>query len=169
MKEEIKTQRLELRAIREIDRDNLIAIFTDDTVKQTYMVPDLESREASDRLFERISKLSERDDRYVYGIFYRDVLIGLVNDVEISEGTIELGYALHPNYYNRGFATEALSAVISYLFEIGFEKVIAGAFEENLASQRVMQKCGMHPISKTDQIDYRGKTHLCIYYEIRRA
>ena len=95
--------------------------------------------------------------------------IGLINDTEISERSIEVGYALLPCYHNQGLATEALRAMISHLFSVGFEEVTAGAFEENLASQRVMQKCGMKLTSKTDQIDYREKTHLCVYYTIKRA
>jgi RimJ/RimL family protein N-acetyltransferase len=162
----IKTTRLMLREIEDTDRDHLIDIFMDDTVKQTYMLPDFASREEAGRLFERIRELSKRDDRYVLGVSYQGILIGLINDVEILDKSIEVGYAFHPKYYNQGFATEALGAMIAYLFDKGFEEVIAGAFEENAASMRVMQKCGMKKIEKTDQIDYRNKTHLCIYYTI---
>ena len=169
MRKPIKTPRLVLRAMEATDRDQLVSIFTNDTVKQTYMVPDFESREAAELLFERICELSHREDRYVFGIYLQNTLIGLLNDAEISDKTIEMGYALHPNYYNQGYATEAMRATMDYLFGVGFEEVLAGAFEENPASLRVMQKCGMQKLDKTDLIDYRGKTHTCIYYAKRRA
>ena len=169
MKKNLKTPRLELREITDADSERLIDLFTDETVKQTYMLPDFESREDAVRLFCRIRDLSRAVDRYVFAIVLDGNPIGLINDTEISERSIEVGYALLPCYHNQGLATEALQAMISYLFDVGFEEVTAGAFEENFASKRVMQKCGMKPISQTDQIDYRGKTHLCVYYAIRRA
>ena len=77
---------------------------------------------------------------------------------------IEVGYALLPAYHNRGFATEALVGAIEYLRGCGFSRILAGAFAENAASLRVMEKAGMVRIDKTDAIDYRGHMHTCIYY-----
>ena len=54
--------------------------------------------------------------------------------------------------------------MIDYLKEHGFATVTAGAFEQNVASLRVMQKCGMVRLEKTDEIEYRGRVHTCIYY-----
>ena len=48
---------------------------------------------------------------------------------------------------------------------MGFRKVKAGYFEENVASRRVMEKCGMKQLSYTDEIEYRGIVHKCFYYE----
>lgn len=31
-----------------------------------------------------------------------------------------------------------------------------------------MEKSGMHPISRVDFIEYRGKTRKCLYYEIKK-
>ena len=58
--------------------------------------------------------------------------------------------------------------MIPDLFSRGFEAVTAGAFSENAASLRVMQKCGMELQDFTEDIAYRGTTHKCIYYAIRR-
>jgi RimJ/RimL family protein N-acetyltransferase len=136
---ELKTPRLTLGEISECDFDALMAIFKSDVVKATYMVPDLETREAEIKLFERLRDLSLREDRYVFGIFLDGKLIGLLNDTEICGKTIEVGYALHPDYHGRGFATEALGAVIPYLFAEGFDQILAGAFETNTASTSVME------------------------------
>lgn len=165
---ELKTPRLSLGEIRDCDFDALMAIFKSDVVKATYMVPDLETREAEIKLFERLRDLSLREDRYVFGIFLDGKLIGLLNDTEICGKTIEVGYALHPDYHGRGFATEALGAVIPYLFAEGFDQILAGAFETNTASTRVMEKCGMSRTKMTSEIEYRGKTHKCVYYSIKK-
>ena len=165
---EIKTSRLTLGAIRECDFESLTAIMKNEEVGKTYMVPDLPTREAEMKLFTRIRELSERDDRYVFGIFLEDKLIGLLNDTEISGKTIEVGYAIHPDHWGKGYATEALSAVIPHLFSAGFEEVIAGAFECNPASLRVMEKSGMKLSNLKGEVEYRGVTHKCIYYSIKK-
>ena len=52
---------------------------------------------------------------------------------------------------------------------MGFDCVRTGYFEENTASGRVMQKCGMHKIDLEEEIEYRGISHHCLYYEIDRS
>jgi RimJ/RimL family protein N-acetyltransferase len=91
-------------------------------------------------------------------------LVGFLNDVEIENGAIELGYVIHPRFQGNGYATEALGIAIGELFHLGFQAVITGAFRQNAASIRVMEKNGMTRIEKTEPIEYRGKTHICVYY-----
>lgn len=160
---------VELRPIREADRDDLIRVLTDDRVKQTYMLPDFPAWEDAFKLFARLRDLSNDLDRFVRGVFLDDYLIGFLNDVQISDESIELGWALHPDYHNRGYATQAVKLAIGELFAKGFPSVTAGAFQENPASIRVMEKCGMERIAFTEEIEYRGKTHLCVYYRIEKA
>ena len=164
----IQTSRLQLHAIAESDAADMCEIFTHPLVKQTYMLPDLESTEAQMKLFSAFQTLSLREDRFVYGIYLEDRVIGFVNDVEITETSIELGYVIHPAHHNCGFATEALQACIQALHTMGFETVRTGAFQENPASIRVMEKSGMTRLAETEIIPYRGKDHLCVYFEKRK-
>ena len=92
-----------------------------------------------------------------------------MNDVEVKGKQIEMGYVYLPAYYNCGYATEAFRGAIAYLHDHGVDTVLAGAFEENPASLRVMQKCGMTKQDYTDEIEYRGVNHTCIYYAITKA
>ena len=158
------TDRLVLRPMVPEDAELLGEILRADKVKATYMVPDMDEA-AAKQLAHRIIKLSYNSDRYVRGIYREAKLIGFLNDVEIDDGTIELGWVITPEEHNNGYATEAVSAAIHDLFARRYQRVIAGAFSENKASIRVMQKAGMHPIIKTEQIDYRNKTHHCVYFE----
>ena len=162
----IHTPRLTLGPLREGDKAALVALFRHDAVKETYMVPDPLDDALADRLFARMMALSHDDTRYVFGIFLDDALIGVLNDTEIEGGTIEMGYALHPNHWNCGYMSEAFAAVIDHLRTRGFTTVTAGAFEKNTASLCVMQKCGMTRLDKTDEIEYRGEKHICIYYGV---
>lgn len=146
------------------DEENAVQLFTDEKVKKTYMLPDFESREKAVALFERLKELSYQENRFVRGVYLDDELIGMVNDVGIEGEKLEIGYALRSQYHNQGYGTEMLKASLEYLINQGFKEIRAGAFEENPASTRIMEKAGMTKIDYTDELEYRGKVHKCIYY-----
>ncbi|QPC44771.1 GNAT family N-acetyltransferase [Kaustia mangrovi] len=56
----------------------------------------------------------------------------------------EIGWGVHPDLWNRGFATEIGRAMLAIGFErLGCSRLWAKAFAENAASIRVMEKIGM--------------------------
>lgn len=55
----------------------------------------------------------------------------------------EIGYVLSKEYWGQGLMPEAVKSVIQYLFEVEkLDFIIAGHFETNKQSARVIQKCG---------------------------
>ena len=166
-KEVIYTERLQLCIISDSDQDSLVDMFLDDEIVKTYMIPEFSSKEEAVALFDHFKNLSSSPAHFVYGIYFQNQVIGFINDVEMQGSKIEIGYVIHPKEQNKGFATEVLKTVIKELFEMGYCVVKAGAFEENLSSMRVMEKCGMKRISHEDLIEYRGKIHRCINFEIQ--
>lgn len=69
--------------------------------------------------------------------------LGVVS-VDESTGTVELGYCLSQTCWGKGYAAEALSAVISALFSNPAVRRITAKHDlENPNSGRVMQKAGM--------------------------
>ena len=163
-----KTERLTIRPFSDGDKEKMLEMLYDESIKKTYMIPDFENVEAAERLFSAFMRLSLAADRYVGAICLNGEPIGFMNDTEIDGNKIELGYVISTEYQNKGYCTEALSGAITYLFEQGFFEVICGACEENAASIRVMQKCGMKLLDKTDVIEYRGQNHNCVYYSIEK-
>ena len=115
---EIRTSRLTLRRFLETDLESALAILYSDKVKATYMLPDFPAREAAVKLFDRLNTLSHSAEHMVIGICLDNTLIGFLNDVGTENGTIEVGYALHPDHWNRGYTTEALTAVMDELFRL---------------------------------------------------
>ena len=158
--------RLELHALRQSDIGNALSLFTNAEVAKTYMLPEFKSEDDAKKLFNRILEISNTENRFVYGIYLDDTFIGILNEVDKSDSDIELGYAIHPSQKNKGFATEALTAAIRVLFDIGYSTVKAGAFAENAASIRVMEKSGMKRTNQDEEIEYRGRIHPCINFEI---
>ena len=163
------TENLRIHPFAERDRAALGKILTDRQVARTYMLPDFETEEAVDRMFSRFLELSRRDDRYVAGIYRNETLVGFLNDVEVKDGRIELGYVISPEYWSKGYATQTRRGAVCDLFERGYREVVAGAFVENPASIRVMVKSGMKKIAFEEDIDYRGTTHHCVYYSVKKV
>ena len=51
---------------------------------------------------------------------------------------------LNYDYWGNGYGTEALSAVIDFAFDsMRVDEVFADIFSENIASAKVLEKCGM--------------------------
>lgn len=160
----ILAERLKLERIDEQNQNEMLELLTNDQIKKTYMLPDFRSKEKLMNLFHSFIELSKDTKRFVRGIYLHDKLIGFINDVEIKDDRIELGYVIHPDYWNQGYASEALASSIQHLLKQGFKKIITGAFEENKASQRVMEKCGMVKTDLIEKVEYRNQIHRCIMY-----
>ena len=161
----IKTERLSLHSIGDSDRDSLIELLKNEEIGKTFMVPDFKSQEQEDRMFETFKRLSVSDERFVYGIYLDDKLIGFINDVDITDSAVEVGYVIHPSESGKGYMTETLKAAVSEIFDSGFTTVKASAFVGNEASMRVMEKCGMVLSGEEESVEYRGEIHRCICYE----
>jgi RimJ/RimL family protein N-acetyltransferase len=98
----------------------------------------------------------------------------LVGDVGISPadgepGVIKIGYTMDPAYQGRGYATEAVSALVDVAFEaLGAEVVRAYASAENVPSIRVAEKVGMRLAERFERTD-GIETWQGVRYEITRA
>ena len=69
-------------------------------------------------------------------------------------GEVEIGYRLHPDYWNRGLITEAAHAVRDHAFaDLKLPRVISLIHPENIPSRRVAEKNGMK-VEK--EITFRG-------------
>lgn len=68
-----------------------------------------------------------------------------------EKGMVEIGYGIHESYRNKGYMTEALQVVCDWaLNQEGVTVVTAETEKDNIASQHVLQKCGMFIFDKTD-------------------
>ena len=68
---------------------------------------------------------------------------GLTTHQFEGKEVVGLGYAIMPDYWNRGFATEMANASLDVGFgHLGFPEIGSWTLPINLASQRVMEKLG---------------------------
>ncbi len=69
---------------------------------------------------------------------------GFLHQEVDGRNEIEIGYRLHPDYWNRGLASEAAQAVRDHAFrDLDLPKVISLIHPDNVPSRRVAEKNGM--------------------------
>ena len=149
MVDELRTERLLLRAWRPEDREPFAALNADPVVMEHY--PSMLTREESDALADRIEA---RFDLHGWGLWAVEVVdtgeftgyVGLTPqtlDVHFTPA-VEVGWRLAHEYWGRGYAPEGGQAALDYAFdEIGLDEVVSFTTVANVRSQRVMQKIGM--------------------------
>ena len=100
---------------------------------------------------------SKSDRRFVGRGGLRRVFIGGSNEVEV-------GYALVPEFWGQGLATEIATASVQVAFDdLGLPDLVAFTLPTNLASCRVMEKCGF-----TFQRDIIWKDLPHVLYRLKR-
>jgi len=149
----LETARLLLRPMQAADLDDLLCIFTDPKVMAAFDMPPFDRQQMSGWLQRNLDHQAEHGYGLFSVILKRDRL--LIGDcgLEVMEidGTqvAELGYDFRSDYWNRGFATEAATAVRDYAFDtLGLPQLISLIRVGNKASQRVSEKIGMARISE---------------------
>ena len=63
-----------------------------------------------------------------------------------SDGSVEIGFSIAPEFQGRGFAAEMVRALVSRAFDApGVDRVIAHALSTNDRSIRLLLRCGFTP------------------------
>lgn len=97
----------------------------------------------------------------------------LVGDVGLSPadgetGVIKVGYTIDPAFQRRGYASEAVGALVEYALDtLGADVVRAYASADNLASIRVAERVGMRLVERFEHRDHEGRW-FGVRYERRR-
>jgi RimJ/RimL family protein N-acetyltransferase len=136
----IETARLVLRAPRRDDAKAIAVLANDRRVAEnTARVPHPYAIEDAEQF---IAAVNQHDGNACFAITLGGTPIGVCG-VDLREDGAEIGYWLGVPYWGRGFATEAVRAVIDHAFgDLAYETLQAGALVSNPASRRVLEKCG---------------------------
>jgi len=138
----LETKRLALRAPRLEDAKTVAALANDRRIAENtariphpYRLADAESF---------IAGANKKGGDALFLITLRDgTVAGACGLMHTSQEVPEIGYWLAVPYWGQGYATEALHALIDYVFgEFDFSALEAGARVTNPASRRVLEKCG---------------------------
>jgi RimJ/RimL family protein N-acetyltransferase len=127
----IETERLEIRPLEGDEREKMFAIWRDP---------------ANERITAEDDARVRRWLELVWGVWER-ATGELVGDCSLHfDETFqdwELSYGFRRDRWGRGYATEAARACVRHGFEaMGLAKIVADVDPANLASMRVLEKCG---------------------------
>ena len=70
------------------------------------------------------------------------VPVGLMNIGQMEHWSPELGWLISPEYWNKGYATEAVKLTLKYLKELNYEWCHTTIKWDNPTSMKVAWKCG---------------------------
>lgn len=168
------TARLRMRPVGDQDLDALTALLGDwDVVRLTAAIPHPYSRDDA-KAFVALQEVRRIEGKGVALAVERTtdgVLVGVVGFGLERDGTPELGYWFGKEYWNQGFATEALLRLIRHLFDtLGFERVWAHFHPDNTASKRVLEKAGLTFLRvDTCPMPARGESVVAPVFHLRKA
>lgn len=80
----------------------------------------------------------------------------------------EIGYWVARPFWGRGFAPEAVRALIALCFSRGSREVFCAHADWNLKSRRVIEKCGFRYLGDAPWTSHLGDTRNCRFYSIQR-
>jgi len=143
----LETDRLQLVEITQKYAQSLFEIFSLDEVTKYYGSETFTRIEEANKLIEIFQKNYYEKRAYRWGIILKEnnQLIGTtgLNGLQLKNKKAEIGYELHPYYWRKGYATEAIIEVLRYSFgELELNRIGAVVYIENKASFNLLKGLG---------------------------
>ena len=131
----IETENLKIYAASQDEMEKFIDLQTNDVLKAAYT--------------EMLNGCIENPEQWEW---YAIWMIELKDGTHIGElcfkglnsnGVVEIGYGIMEKYQGKGYATEAVKAISNWAFqEPKVSSIEAEIDEKNIASKKVLEKCG---------------------------
>lgn len=148
---ELETERLKLRYITAEDTQAIFENWASDPEVAKFLTWNPhESVEVTEKVMAFWLEEYKNDNCYRYGIEQKSdgVLMGMIDVVGYRDDNPVIGYCLGQKFWNNGYMTEVLKAVVNQLFSDGFETIEIEAVKENIGSNRVIEKTGFEFIGE---------------------
>lgn len=165
----IRTQRLILRPPILVDAARICLLAGDyDVASMTGTIPHPYSEQMAAAW---IAEAIAGEEGVVFVIERESSLIGCTGYRAFGDDHAELGYWIGKPYWGKGYATEAVGALIAHAFgSDGFDYLKAGHFTDNPASARILRKLGF--VAQGEEMRdsaARGAEAHCVTYRLDRA
>lgn len=159
----LQTERLSLQKYMVLDIDAFCDVICNDEV-MLHISGKGNSIKVANEKFEAILKSNKENDNYgVYKVVIKESknVIGFAKIVPYEKVCIEIGYALLPKYWRKGYTIEMIKKMISHCLDyFPDKKLMAIVNQENKGSIKVIEKCGFEEYK---QEEFKGDT--CLFYE----
>lgn len=169
----METKRLVLRHWEMNDLDDLYAFAKNPNVGPQAGWRQHQSREESRQI---LSRMVTAPDQFAIMLKSTMKVIGMISaGIDTSRRNLAaktIGCALNEAYWNQGLMTEAVGAMIRYLFmDPGTELIAMDHFADNYGSQRVIEKNGFQYEGTMRQKIrlFNGEVKDCLCYSLTRA
>jgi ribosomal-protein-alanine N-acetyltransferase len=147
--ETIKTKRLILRKFEIADALNMFNNWSGSNSVCTYLSWEPHGdEEFTKKIIQSWINEYQQEHNYNWAIVLKETSqpIGSITVIALSQRhkSCEIGYCLSEQFWNRGIMTEAVRAIISFLFkEVGLMRIQAHYDTLNVASGKLLVKAGM--------------------------
>ena len=165
----IETERLILRFMRQEDSHDIFVNINHDPDVLRYFIDKYKEKE-EEMTLDKTIKFCLDNERYLFAIELKDTheVIGMILQCSTPSqvfNSSEVGFAIGRKHWNKGYVTEALKAMIDFLFSLNIHKVVASYIVGNNASKKVMEKCHMiYEGKRKEEIFYHDSFHDVEYY-----
>lgn len=164
----IETARTVLRCWQPADAPQLAAAVTASVEHLRPWMPWIDAEpmepDARVKLLRGFRARFDRDEDYVYGIFTPDertVLGGTGLHTRLGDDALEIGYWIHVEHINHGFATEIAAALTRVAFALhGVHRVEIHCDVANTASASIPRKLGfLHEATRREDVRRRDGSY----------
>ena len=139
----LETERLILRPLTPDDAETAFIWHSDPRVNKFMSYPLYTDISQTVRWITEIVPVEE-DIHWGIVLKESNKVVGMIAVFDIQNARMgDIGYRIHPEYWNMGITTEALKEVVRFIFEnTEIERLNGRADVRNVASNKVMEKCG---------------------------
>lgn len=142
----LETKRLRLIEIKTYSQ-NIYDIFSLEEVTRYYGMNPFKEVEQAVRMIDSFAKNFQEKRAIRWGIVVKETgdFVGTVgfNNLQLWSKRAEIGYDIHPAFWRKGYASEAVKEVLAYGFqELDLFRIGAITYPENEASSHLLLKLG---------------------------
>lgn len=171
----LETKRLLLRKYKKEDMDDLYEYASDEEVTRYLTFETYKNMEDANQYIQTLlEKYRNGNEVSPWAIEWKQnhKMIGSIgiNQWDIENYYIQIGYVLNKKYWNQGIMTEALKTVIDFAFKnMNIERIELTHDVRNIGSGKVMLKNGLKQEGILRKSKYiKGEFIDCSYYSILR-
>lgn len=143
---ELHTERLDLVEISQSHLTDFYEIFKDERATKYYNILPFHQEEEAQKYIDWFQSRYKEGLGIRWGIKLkgRPGIIGTAGfNNYLKDHRANFGYDLHPDYWNKGYMTEALTVILKFGFEtLKINRIEAEVMQGNIASEKVLEKLG---------------------------
>ncbi|MFO7792975.1 MAG: GNAT family protein [Candidatus Saliniplasma sp.] len=150
----LKGERIELKTIEEEDIPFMVKNINDPEVRSTLTLHLPVNKKMEQEFFKNISKNGNEVHLLICDEEDKIGLISLL-DIDHRIGNAEIGLWIIPDFWKKGYGTEASELMVDYGFkELNLHRIFAGAFRNNPGSSKIWEKLGFEKEGVSRDVDF---------------